>query len=116
MDIVKCFDVVSMVVDEANKQFAPLWKPNKEKYQILEQYCQAIDELSDEFDGVSYDVEIDDIDMTIKIVLECTDMIIEQKQHRYYDLAQRALLFGFSASEEGNLNVEFTFPSIWDKC
>ena len=34
---VKCFDVVSMVVDEANSQFAPLWKPNEEKYKILKQ-------------------------------------------------------------------------------
>ena len=27
---VKCFDAVSMVVDEATSRFAPIWKENKE--------------------------------------------------------------------------------------
>ena len=27
---IKCFDAVSMVVDEATSRFAPIWKENKE--------------------------------------------------------------------------------------
>lgn len=27
---VKCFDTVSMVIDEATSQFAPIWKEDKE--------------------------------------------------------------------------------------
>lgn len=112
---VKCFDAVSMVVEEANNQFSPLWKLDKEKYRILEQYCQVIDALSDEFEGVSYDVEIDDIAMTIAITLECKDISIQQQSHKYYALAQRAIVFGFSTSEDNNLNVRFVFPSVWNK-
>lgn len=113
MSFVKCFDVVEMVIEEANKQFAPLWKLDKEKYRILEQYCQVIDDLSEEFDGVSYDVEVDDISMTIAITLECQDISIQQQSHKYYSLAQRAITFGFSTSKDGNLNVKFVFPSVW---
>lgn len=112
---VKCFDAVSMVVEEANNQFSPLWKLDKEKYRILEQYCQVIDALSDEFEGISYDVEIDDIAMTIAITLECKDISIQQQSHKYYALAQRAIVFGFSTSEDNNLNVRFVFPSVWNK-
>ena len=112
---VKCFDAVSMVVEEATNQFSPLWKLDKEKYRILEQYCQVIDGLSDEFDGISYDVEIDDIAMTIAVTLECQDINIQQQSHKYYALAQRAVTFGFSTSEDGNLNVKFVFPSVWNK-
>lgn len=115
MNFVKCFDAVDMVVEEANKQFAPLWRLNKEKYKILGQYCQVIDSLSDEFDGVSYDVEIDDIAMTVAVTLECQDINIQQQSHKYYSLAQRAITFGFSTSEDGNLNVKFVFQSVWDK-
>lgn len=115
MSFVKCFDAVEMVIEEANKQFAPLWKLDKEKYRILEQYCQAIDSLSDEFGGISYDVEVDDIAMTIAITLECQDMNIQQQSHKYYSLAQRAVTFGFSVSEDGNLNIRFVFPSVWKK-
>lgn len=115
MSFVKCFDVVAMVVKEANEQFAPLWKLNKEKHDILEQYCEAIDSLSNDFGGVSYDVEIDDIAMTIAITLECQDVYIQQQSHPFYSLAQRAVALGFSTSEDGNLNIKFVFPSIWER-
>lgn len=112
---VKCFDVLSMVVTEATNQFSPIWKLDEEKYRILEQYCQVIDDLADEFDGVSYDVEIDDIAMTIAITLECQDMNIQTQSHKYYTLAQRAISFGFSVSNDGNLNMRLVFPSVWER-
>ena len=111
----KCFDVVSMVVDEATAQFAPIWSPNNEKLRILKQYCGVLDSLAEEFGGVSFDVEVDDIAMTIAIQMECQDMTFESQQHKYYSLAQRAISFGFSTTDEGLLNAKFVFPSIWDK-
>lgn len=113
--LVKCFDVVEMVVDEATSQFAPIWKLNKENLRILNQYCAIIDSLAEEFGGVSFDVEVDDIEMTITIQMECQDMVIDSRQHKYYSLARRSVSLGFSATEEGMLNVKFVFPSIWDK-
>ena len=59
MAFVNCFDVVSMVVEEATSQFAPLWKLNKESNKILEQYCSVIDSLAEEFGGESFDVTSD---------------------------------------------------------
>ena len=115
MSFVKCFDAASMVVEEATSQFKPIWKIDKEKYRILEQYCDAIDEISDEFNGISYDVEVDDIAMTISIVLECQDILIQQKSHIFFSLTQRTNAIGFSVSENGNLNVKFIFPSVWNK-
>lgn len=112
---VKCFDVVSQVAEEATAQFSPLWEIDKEKYQILKQYCEVIDSLALEFDGESFDIEVDDIAMTFSIKLECVDMTIKSKTHRYYDLIQRADSFGFSATKNGNLVVEFVFPSVWRK-
>lgn len=114
MAFVNCFDAVSMVVDEATTQFAPLWKINKEKYRILQQYCGVLDSLAAEFDGEAFDVEVDDIEMTIAITLECMDLSIDSKNHKYYSLAQRAIEFGFSVSENGLLCVKFVFPSVWD--
>ena len=112
---VKCFDAVSTVVDEATSRFAPIWKENKESKRILAQSCGAIDSLSDEFGGESFEVDVDDIKMTITVRLECQDMTLGSQKHKYYDLAQRALSFGFSVSESGNLVIEFVFPSIWER-
>ena len=115
MQSVKCFDVVSMVVTEASNRFSPLWKLDEERYDILQQYCEVIDRLSDEFDGESFEVEVDEIAMTVSIKLECRDMVIESKEHSFYDLVERALSIGFSASEDGNLCVTFVFPSVWKR-
>ena len=115
MAFVNCFDVVSMVVEEATKQFAPLWKLDNECNRILEQYCSVIDSLAEAFGADSFDVTVDDIAMTITIVMECEDMTIESATHKFYSLAQRSKALGFSVSEDGNLNVKFVFPSVWTK-
>ena len=112
-EFVKCFDVVSSVVDEATKRFS--LKVNEENYDILQQYCEYIDCLAEEFYGESFDVEVDEIKMTIAIRMECTSMLIKTKEHEYYSLAEQALSVGFSVTEDGNVCIEFVFPSVWER-
>lgn len=112
---VKCFDVVSMVVEEATERFSPSWRVNQKSYDILRQYCEVLDFLAKEFDGESFDVEVDEIKMTVAISMECHDMVIESQDHKYFSLAKRALSFGFSVSENGLLCMKFVFPSVWER-
>lgn len=112
---IKCFEVTSMMVDEATKRFAPIWSIDQNKYAILEQYCGIIDDIAEEFNGESIVVEVDEIKMTISITVECWDMKLESVNHIFYKLTERSVKFGFSVSEEGNLNVNFTFPSVWER-
>lgn len=115
MSFVKCFDVVSMVTEEATKRFAPLWKLDRECNRIVKQYCSAIDSLAEEFGGESFEVTVDEIAMTVTIVMECGDITIESRTHKFYSLVQRSRALGFSVSEGGNLNVKFVFPSVWTR-
>lgn len=114
MGFMKCFDVVSMVVEEATSRFSPLWKVNKEKIEILNQYCDILDILSKEFDGESYEVEVDEITMEINIALECEEIVITKKDHVFYDLIDRSVKYGFCVSDDGSLIIKFTFPSVWE--
>lgn len=114
--VVKCFDVVNMVVEEASEQFKPIWKIDNEKLDILHEYCDAIDEILKEFDGDSIDVDIDEIKMTVSITIECEDLTIESKEHQFHQLVERAVRFGFSKSKEREaMCVNFVFPSVWGK-
>lgn len=114
--VIKCFDVVNMVVEEGSNQFKPLWKVDQEKLDILHEYCDAIDGILKEFDGDSIDVDIDDIKMTICITVECEDLTIESKEHQFHQLVERAIGFGFEKSKEREaMCVKFVFPSVWDK-
>lgn len=114
MSFMKCFDAASIVIEEANERLSPLWKADEERLNIFKQYCEAIDLLSDEFDGESFEVEVDEITMEISITLECDEIVIESKTHELYDLVKRAIRCSFSASND-NLLVRFVFPSIWGK-
>lgn len=114
MSFVSCFEVVSMVVDEATERFSPLWRVNGDKIKILNQYCDVLDILSKEFNGVSYEVEVNEITMEIDIALECDEIIIESKDHVFYELIKRSIKYGFSVSEDGALIIKFVFPSVWE--
>lgn len=115
MNFIKCFDVVSMVVEEATKQFAPIWKIDNKKYEILAGYCNGIDELIEEFDGESCEAEVDEIEMYVSISVECLDFTAQTKTHIFYRLLQRAIEVSFSTSENGLLKIKFVFPELWSR-
>jgi len=112
MSFVKCFDVISMVTDEAVKRFSPIWKEDEEKKVILRQYCDAIDSITKEFNMESIEVEVDEITMNISIDLGCDELTIENNNHVFYSLARRAIRFELLAHDD-KLVVRFVFPSIW---
>lgn len=115
MPELKCFNVASLVIDEATEQFSPLWKVDKEKLTIFNQYCTVIDELVNEFGGLELTVDVDDIKLTISIEVVCEDITIQESKHRFYDLAERAIELSFMKSEDGDVVVRFVFPSIWER-
>ena len=113
--MLKCLDIAEMVVDEATKQFSPLWDINQKSLDIFKQYCDAIDKLSNEFGGTSINVSVDEVKMTVAITMTCADITIENKTHMFYQLAERAISIGFSASEDDELETTFIFPSLWER-
>ena len=115
MSFVKCFDVANMVIEDASERFKPLWRINTERLGILEEYCNAIDALSREYGGESFEVEVDEITMEVTVALECDEIVIENYHHVLYELVKRTVRYGFAVSEDGNLLVKFVFPGLWDK-
>lgn len=113
--MIKCFDVVEMVTEEASRQFSPLFRENAERKSILKEYCAALDEMAEDFNGEAFEVSVDDIEMTISIKLACSDILIQSKEHPFYELVKRSARFNISHGDGDNLAVEFVFPSIWEK-
>lgn len=115
MSFIKCYDVANLVIEDANERFKPLWKIDQEHLNIFKEYCEAIDSIAKEFDGESYEVEVDEISMDITIALECSEVVIEKNNHILYELAKRTVRYGFSVSKDGNLLIKFVFPGLWSK-
>lgn len=114
MGKVKCFNVVEELIVEGNKQFAPFYIPNAENVRILSQHCHAIDILCNDFDGESIEVEIDDIQLTIQIAIECHKILFNHKL--LHTLKERALNLEIIhlPDEDGLFRITFVFPPVWD--
>ena len=107
-----CYNYAEIVLDEASVRFAPLFRENRESKKVFRQYCSILDDLAHEFNGESFEFEVDEETMTISVTLVCPDKVLQYNSHRFYELAARALSVRFSVSE-GKLAVTFEFPSLW---
>lgn len=112
--MIKCYDVVSMVTDEATAQFGSLWKVNESRQNELQRNCELIDSLAQECGGVSYEVDVDDITMEISVAMECDELVVKSKDSVFYELLGKIKGLKFGSTDE-NLCIKLTFGSIWDK-
>ena len=112
----KSFDIVNMVLDEANERFAPIFKPVEERVEILKQYCGAIDTLLGKGDGKEFEVEVDEDDMTVHISFQVTDMIADNpRTDPLPQLIARASEVEIRPVDGENIRVNFVFPSLWEQ-
>ena len=112
----KSFDIVAMVLEEANERFAPIFKPVEERVIILEQYCGAIDKLIADGDGTEFEIEVDEDDMTVHISFLVTDMIADNpRTDPLPQLIARASSVEMTPVDGENIRVNFVFPSLWER-
>lgn len=112
---IQCFDVASEVIEEATNRFKPIMKLNTENLDIFKQYCEIIDGYANEFDGESFDINVDKNTMEITVALRCRTFIIEAADHVFYELIKRTVRYSFSTDDDGDLIVKFVFPSLWER-
>ena len=113
MGFVKCYDVAEMVTEEATKQFGSLLKVDEEKRQELKECCRMIDTIAERFDGVSYEVEVDDETTDITVSLVCGEFEIDTTSDGFYELLSKAKKVGFRSYEKEHLQIDFMFGGIW---
>lgn len=114
MDI-KCFDIVDSVVQEACDRFKPAFKLKIDDYNILRQYCDALDIVKGQFDTEYIDVSVDEIHMTISISIGVPEFTIENSDDLLYKLIYQSLTTKFSVDDEGLIKITLVFPSLWEK-
>ena len=115
MERMTCYDAAEMVLDEATQRFAPLFRENRENKLILRQYCDALDLLAEEFDGVSFEIDVDEITMEITLTMECGEIELSSAKHRLFQLAALSKKFSIRHGEGDTLALAFTFSPIWER-
>ena len=111
--IFSSFSIAEMVIDAANVRFSMKYKIVPERLEILKQYCKALDELIVKCGANSFEVEIDNTDMTVHMDLMVCCVECSMQQPELGQLIQRAMTFRVKAEDGGNLRLSFVFPSLW---
>lgn len=116
MPFMNCKKLAEIVTDEASAQFAPLLKENPQRKQFLKACCDEIDTLVPMIDADSLSVEVDDVETTVTISMECDEIIMESDRHKLYEISGKAAEVRFSVSQENpwKLLISFVFPGIWE--
>lgn len=115
MGFTNCFDVASMVLDEATDRFGKTWKINGDKERALSQACKDIDDIAEEFDGVSYEVDVNEITMDITISLVCGEIVVRGSDSKLYSAMRNAKRVTFKNADGDNIRIDFIFGGIWEK-
>lgn len=111
---IKTFDIANMIIKEADKKFGDNYSLNEEKVEIFKEYCDALDEIVNEFNCNATDISVDEESKTIVINLETDYMSIDGNEHVFYELAERSISFWFNYCNDSELQISFVFPALWD--
>lgn len=115
MSFAKCFDVVTMVTEEATKQFGSLLRVDKEKECSLKACCEIIDDIAKEHNGISYEVEVDrdTTDITISLSLGYFEMVDDV--NNLYAIISRTKRLDIKFYDPDTLQIDFVFKGIWSR-
>ena len=112
---IKCFEIVSMVTDEASDQFGSLLTVNIEKKKELKEICDMIDVIADDFNGISYEVDIDDETTDITICLTCNEFETDSSNNAFLSILNHAKKVGFKSDNGNKIQMEFVINGIWSR-
>lgn len=117
MSFLKCYDVAKMVIDEATERFGAGYCVRGDDAAVLEARCGIIDNLARRFNGVSYEVDVDEetTDITISLICDMPDIV--DSDDEFYVLVSQAKKFCVEpcAKDSIQLKLDFMFDGIWQK-
>lgn len=112
--MVKCYEASIDLIEEAGKIFKDR-TIDREKLDSFKVLCGYIDMVASEFNGITYDISVDEDTTDICVVLECEEITLEKRNAPLYDAMLRCKAVGFLCGENGynNVKVRFITDGVW---
>lgn len=115
MGFIKCYDAVKSIIDEATRQFSPIFKEDRIKKEMFKEQCNAIDWIAEQFGGVSYEININDVTMRIMISLVCEEFELDKSCSDFLKMIDNTLQIAFKEVDENYIQIDFVFDGVWEK-
>ena len=115
--MIKCFDVATLVTDEATKQFGSLVFEDASKKAKLEEFCEILDDVLLRFDGMSMKVSVDDETTEITVAVICDSFEVDDSKDKFHELFRRSNLVLLQADEDSDemIQISFLMDGIWSR-
>lgn len=109
-----CFEVVRDVVEEACRRFSPGFALVPDRLDILREYCMEIENIARDTYAEAFGAGVNEETMTVTVTVEAPSITIRSDESSFYELIERSVSFGFRANKEGNTELFFEFPRLWE--
>lgn len=114
MNIVSCYDAISMVLDDALTRFGTGWRLNQDALKRLKADCRDLDAVVQDFNCDSIEAEVDEETMELSVSLFCDEMTLEYgRTHPFFAAIRHAKSFGFRNSGEDGIVVTIIFGNLF---
>lgn len=111
---VKVFDIVESYIDCAVDEEKGTVKKDSEKMDILREYCSVIDGIMENWSGSSIDVQVIGDNAYVVVSVTVSALVMDADHPQYYDLVDRAVAFAVGQTEDHDVRLDFTFPSVYE--
>ena len=116
MEYMGCYDSVVEVIGEAEMQFEHTHTLNKDKYNELEEVCDAIDSFVKEICCNFVDVSVDSNSKRLTIDIGCDSVIFYNgRSSQFFELIQMVDSFSFSKTKDGGLCIALNIDGILER-
>ena len=108
-----CFDLVREAIDLTLKCSCGDFSTIPERIEILEEYCEAIDDVARFSNASRAFAKITDDRLRVVVGFETSYMSAKSKDSILYELIERSTKFTISHVNENKMKVSFEFPSVF---
>ena len=118
MEYPGCRNDVFNLIDEASAKFKPFYSLNKEKYDLMDDICDLVDEVVWEIDSRisrdAIDVEVDQATKEFFFRIVCDDLIVKHgRENPFFKLMGLVDSVRFSSAGADLLRIEIGVHGLW---
>lgn len=115
--MIKCFDVATLVTDEATDQFGSLVFEDPSKKARLKEFCESLDDVLLRFNGTSMNVSVDDETTEITISAVCDPFEVNDPKDKFHDMFRRSKRVTIQPDEDSDdmIQISFLMDGIWSR-
>lgn len=117
MNLAKCFEIASIVLNEATNRFSDAYVEDEEKKNEFKCFCEILDDVILRFDEVYVGVYVDEVSKEIAVTVTCGQFEVGKASDPFHELFRRSNRVSIKRDPEKEesccIQIRFEMNGIW---